>query len=99
LLVFAAFFHIYRYALSQQKNAPPPAPVRVVEDFPELSESEVTPEITADSSSETSKLSDDTTEEKPKELAPTVPTPTTKADLDIGTNNNTNLGSQDLKKP
>ena len=35
---------------------------------------------------------------KPKELTPTVPT-TTKADLDIGTNNNTNLGSQDLTKP
>ena len=70
LLVFAAFFHIYRYALSQQKNAPPPAPVRVVEDLPELSESEVIPEITADSTSETSKLPDDTSEEKPKELAP-----------------------------
>ena len=34
LLVFAAFFHIYRYALSQQKSAPPPAPVRIVEDLP-----------------------------------------------------------------
>ena len=100
LLVFAAFFHIYRYAISQQKNAPPPAPVRIVEDLPELSESEVIPEITADSSSETSKLPDDASEEKPKELAPSVPTPTTtKADLDIGTDNNTNLGSQDLTKP
>ena len=99
LLVFAAFFHIYRYALSQQKNAPPPAPVRVVEDLPELSESEAIPEITADSTSETSKLPAETSEEKPKELAPTVPTPTTtKADLDVGTNTNTNLGSQDLKK-
>ena len=75
LLVFAAFFHIYRYALSQQKSAPPPAPVRIVEDLPELSESEVTPEITVDSTSEASKLPDDgTSEEKPKELAPTVPT-------------------------
>lgn len=104
LLVFAAFFHIYRYAMSQQKNAPPPAPVRIVEDLPELSESEVVPEITVDSTSEASKLSDDSTsEEKPKELAPTVPTPTvptsaTKADLDVG-NNNPNLGSQDLTKP
>jgi ubiquinol-cytochrome c reductase cytochrome b subunit len=99
LLVFAAFFHIYRYALSQQKNAPPPAPVRIVEDFPELPESEVTPEITADSTNDASKLSDDGTEEKPKELTPTVPTPTTKADLNIGTNNNPNLDSQDLTKP
>jgi ubiquinol-cytochrome c reductase cytochrome b subunit len=102
LLVFAAFFHIYRYALSQQMNAPPPAPVRIVEDLPELSESEVIPEITVDSTGDISKLSDDTSEEKPKELASTVPTPTpttTKADLDVGTNDNTNLGSQDLTKP
>jgi len=99
LLVFAAFFHIYRYAMSQQKNAPPPAPVRIVEDLPELSESEVVPEITVDSTSEASKLSDDSTsEEKPKELAPTVPTSATKAELDVG-NNNSNLGSQDLTKP
>ena len=81
-------------------NRPPPAPVRIVEDFPELSESEVTPEVTADSTGKTSKLSDDgTSEEKPKELAPTVPTLTPKADLDIGNNNNSNLGSQDLTKP
>jgi ubiquinol-cytochrome c reductase cytochrome b subunit len=97
-LVFAAFFHIYRYALSQQKSAPPPAPVRIVEDLPELSESEVTPEVTVDSTSEASKLPDDGTEEKPKELAPTVPTSATKAELDVG-NNDSNLGSQDLTKP
>jgi ubiquinol-cytochrome c reductase cytochrome b subunit len=99
LLVFAAFFHIYRYAMSQEKSAPPPAPVRIVEDLPELSEPEETVEVTADSTTEVSKLPDDSTEEKPKELAPTVPTPTTKADLDIGTNDNSNLGSQDLTKP
>ena len=28
LLVFAAFFHVYRYAMSQDKNAPPPAPIQ-----------------------------------------------------------------------
>ena len=99
LLVFAAFFHIYRYAMSQQKNAPPPAPVRIVEDLPELSESEAVPEITGDSTSAASKLSDDnTSEEKPKELAPTVPTSATNAELDVG-NNDSNLGSQDLTKP
>ena len=26
LLAFAAFFHVYRYATSQQKNIPPPVP-------------------------------------------------------------------------
>ena len=41
LLVFAAFFHVYRYAMSQQKNAPPPAPMPVVEEKPKLAEPEV----------------------------------------------------------
>ena len=56
LLVFAAFFHIYRYAMSQEKNTPPPAPVRVQEDIPEdtpeLSEDivDATPEISAENS-------------------------------------------------
>ena len=36
---------------------------------------------------------------KPQELAPTVPTPTTKADLNAETSNDPNLGSQDLTKP
>ena len=31
LLVFAAFFHVYRYAMAQEKNTPPPAPVQVDE--------------------------------------------------------------------
>ena len=67
--------------------------------MPELSESEVVPEITVDSTSEASKLSDDSSsEEKPKELAPTVPTSATKAELDVG-NNDSTLGSQDLTKP
>ena len=36
LLVFAAFFHVYRYALSQEKNTPPPAPTPVVAEKPKL---------------------------------------------------------------
>ena len=70
-----------------------------MEDLPELSESEAVPEITGDSTSAASKLSDDnTSEEKPKELAPTVPTSATNAELDVK-NNNSNLGSEDLPKP
>ena len=53
LLVFAAFFHIYRYAMSQEKNTPPPAPVRVQEDIPELSEAENVVEVSADSKTST----------------------------------------------
>jgi len=58
-LVFAAFFHIYRYAMSQEKNTPPPAPVRVQEDIPELSEAENVVEVSADSKVST----DDSTKE------------------------------------
>jgi ubiquinol-cytochrome c reductase cytochrome b subunit len=59
LLVFAAFFHIYRYAMSQEKNTPPPAPVRVQEDIPED-----TPELSEDVVDATPEIS---TENSPKE--------------------------------
>jgi len=93
LLVFAAFFHVYRYALSQEKNAPPPPPVLVQEEIPKLVESDVP------KPSEISE--DDSTKEKsePKELSSEIPTPKTQADLGVDTTNNTNLGSDDLNKP
>ena len=84
LLVFAAFFHVYRYAMSQQKNAPPPAPVPVVEEKPKLAEPEA--------SVEPSKLpeGEGTSNSKPetKELAPEVPAPKTQADLGVGADAN-----------
>jgi len=93
LLVFAAFFHVYRYGLSEQKNAPPPPPVPVVEEKPKLTEPEV--------STESSKLpeGDAVPEEKlePKELAQEVPTPKTQADLGVNADNNPNLGSDNLE--
>jgi ubiquinol-cytochrome c reductase cytochrome b subunit len=94
--VFAAFFHLYRYAMSQEKNAPPPPPppVLVQEEKPKLAE----PDVTA----EPSKLAEDnSTKEKsePKELSSEVPTPKIQADLGVGTNDNQNLGSGDLTKP
>ena len=95
LLVFAAFFHIYRYAISQEKNAPPPAPVPTQEEKPKLAEPNV--------SVEQSKLSkgDSLSEGKsePKELTPEVPVPKTQADLGVGANSNLDLGSGDLPKP
>jgi ubiquinol-cytochrome c reductase cytochrome b subunit len=91
LLVFAAFFHVYRYAMSQQKNAPPPPPVLVQEEIPKLVESDVP---------KSSNLTEDTKEKsEPKELSSEIPTPKTQADLGVDTNNNTNLGSDDLNKP
>jgi len=90
LLVFAAFFHLYRYALSQEKNAPPPPPIPVSEEKPKLAEPEI---------SESGKLSegDAASEEKPKELTQEVPIPKTQADLGVGVDDNPNLGSDDLE--
>ena len=38
LLVFAAFFHIYRYGVNEQKNAPPPPPKPAQEEMLPLAE-------------------------------------------------------------
>jgi ubiquinol-cytochrome c reductase cytochrome b subunit len=91
LLVFAAFFHVYRYALNQEKNTPPPAPIPVQEEKPKLIEPEVT--------SETSKLLEGDTkpEEKPKALAPETPAPKTQADLGVENNNNLNIGTDEFE--
>jgi len=91
LLVFAAFFHLYRYALSEEKNAPPPPPVPVQDEKPKLPAPDV--------STESSKLpeGDTTPEEKPKELAQEVPIPKTQADLGVDTDNNLNTGSDELE--
>ncbi|MEK0371128.1 MAG: cytochrome bc complex cytochrome b subunit, partial [Nitrosopumilus sp.] len=93
LLVFAAFFHLYRYALSEEKNAPPPPPIPVQEDKPKLP--------APDTSTEQSKLPEgDATEEKPepKELVQEVPIPKTQADLGVGVDNNPNPDSGDLER-
>ena len=92
LLVFAAFFHVYRYALSEEKNAPPPPPVPVQEEKPKLAEPDA---------SEPSKLpeGDTTPEEKPKELTQESSyTKDSTADLGVGADNNPNLGSDDLER-
>lgn len=95
LLVFAGFFHVYRYAMSQQKNAPPPAPVPVMGEKPKLAE----PKVPA----EQSKLSEGETKSgetpKAKELTVDAPMPKTQADLGVGSVANSNVGSGDLKKP
>ena len=94
LLVFAAFFHLYRYALSEEKNAPPPPPIPVQEEKPKLPEPDVSPEP--------SKLPEgDAAPEgkpEPKELAQEIPTPKTTADLGVGADSNPNLGSDDLER-
>ncbi|MFB5640035.1 MAG: cytochrome bc complex cytochrome b subunit, partial [Nitrosopumilus sp.] len=92
LLVFAAFFHVYRYAMSQEKNAPPPAPTPVVEEKPKLAEPEVSPESSKLPEGETASDA----KPAPKELAPEVPVPKTQADLGFGANNDSNVSSNDI---
>ena len=80
--------------MSEEKNLPPPPPVPVQEEKPKLAEPET--------STEPSKLPEGnaTPEGKPepKELAAEVPTPKTKADLEVGADNNPNIGSDDLER-
>jgi ubiquinol-cytochrome c reductase cytochrome b subunit len=92
--VFAGFFHIYRYGLSQAKNVPPPPPILVPEEKPkELAEPQLVPK--------TSKISEghpsDGGKNESKEIAQ-ISTPKIQADLGIDTNRNYDLGSSDLKK-
>jgi ubiquinol-cytochrome c reductase cytochrome b subunit len=94
LIVFAGFFHIYRYGLNQAKNAPPPPPIPIPEEQPKgLAEPLVpnTSEISAGHSSKDGK-------NESKEI-PQISTPKIQADLGIDDNRNYDLGSSDLKKP
>ena len=91
LLVFAAFFHVYRYAMSEQKNAPPPPPVPVVEERPKLSAPEASPEQ--------SKIPEEKPASETKQLAPEVSVPKTQADLGSGADTSSGLGTGDLNKP
>jgi len=100
LMVFAGFFHIYRYGMSEQKNAPPPPPAPVADEKPKLAEPEATSQL--EDSGESGKLPEgQAAPEKPEEkpIAPEVPTPKTQADLGVGADNNPNLGAGDLNKP
>ncbi len=92
LLVFAGFFHLYRYGLAQAKNPPPPPPAPEPEEKPKLQEQQPVPE--------TSKLPEGS--EKPedkKELPSEIQTPKVKADVGFDVNRDTNIGSADLSKP
>src|SRR3970282_2973881 len=79
LIVFAGFFHLYRYGLNQAKNAPPPLPVPIHEDKPELVASQHTPV--------TDKLPEGkSVDDGKKEIAPQIIPPKVQADLGVGTN-------------
>jgi ubiquinol-cytochrome c reductase cytochrome b subunit len=92
LIVFAGFFHVYRYGLAQAKNPPPPPPVQEPEEKPKLQEQQPVPD--------SSKLPEgsDKTDSK-KELSQEIQTPKVQADLGFDVNRETNIGSSDLSKP
>ena len=84
LIVFAGFFHLYRYAMNKSKEAPPSPPVQLVEEKPRvIAQTEIPPELPDATSGEITKKIHD---------AP-------KINADIDTNSETNLGSSDLTKP
>jgi len=96
LIVFAGFFHVYRYGLNQAKNAPPPPPIPIPEEKPkELTAPQLSPN--------TSKLSEEqssgTVTKEPKEIAQQIPASKVQADLGDGANKISDFGSSDLKKP
>jgi ubiquinol-cytochrome c reductase cytochrome b subunit len=94
LIVFAGFFHVYRYGLNQAKNTPPPPPVPIHEDKPkELTESQIpsTAKLPEGQSSIDNK-------KETKEIAQQIPAPKIQADLGVGANITSDIGSSDLKK-
>ncbi|HUT05650.1 MAG TPA: cytochrome bc complex cytochrome b subunit, partial [Nitrosopumilaceae archaeon] len=92
LLVFAGFFHIYRYGLAQAKNPPPPPPNPELEEKPKLQEPQ--PVL------ENKKLPEGLGQpEDKKELSPEIKTPKVQADVGFDVNKNTTIGSADITKP
>ncbi|MBA4461512.1 MAG: cytochrome bc complex cytochrome b subunit, partial [Nitrosopumilaceae archaeon] len=85
LLVFAGFFHIYRYGMAQAKNPPPPPPAPEPEEMPKLQEPQKT--------GESSPIPDAEKSEGKKELAPEIQTP--KAKTESGTGKDVSAGSKD----
>ncbi len=95
LFVFAAFFHVYRYAMGKAKDTPIP-PSTVVEERPKAIEETV-------SESEPPQLPDSKPgskddKEATKEIPAEAQTPKVQADL-INQNKDQNIGTSDIPKP
>ena len=98
LLVFAGFFHIYRYGLAQAKNPPPPPPAPEPEEKPKLQEKQKESEASELPQGSGKPGGPDKPEDK-KELPPEIQTPKVQAESGSGVNRDTNIGSTDLPKP
>ena len=94
LIVFAAFFHVYRYGLNEAKNVPPPPPEPLYEEKPSALE--------APKEAETPQLPEGAPAVEDKKPAKEVPqeVPAPKVDADLGFDQkNPNIGTSDLNKP
>ncbi len=95
LFVFAAFFHVYRYGMSQTKKIPLPPPELMLDEKPSI--------LDAPKEAETPQLPEGapTIEEKepPQEIPQEVPKAQVKADVGLNQKQDPNTGTSDLNKP
>jgi len=95
LIVFAGFFHVYRYGMSQANEPPPPPKISIPEEKRKALAEQP-------SESQIKELTDASAGEPQKQLSkgsPKETTPQVKADTSTNLNKDPSLGTSDLKKP
>jgi len=94
LIVFAAFFHVYRFGMSKAMVLPPPPPKLLSDEKPSA--------LQAPKERETPQLSDSTSSIEEKEATKEiqeVPKAQVKADVGLDQQHDPNIGTSDLNKP
>ena len=94
LIVFAGFFHVYRYGMSKSTVLPPPPPKLLSDEKPSA--------LQAPKEAETPQLLDSTSSGEEKEATKEiqeVPKAQVKADVGLDLQQDPNIGTSDLNKP
>ncbi len=94
LIVFAGFFHVYRYGMSKAMVLPPPPPKLLSDEKPSA--------LQAPKEAETPQLTDSTSSVEEKEATKEiqeVPKAQVKADVGLDQQQDPNIGTTDLNKP
>ncbi len=94
LIVFAGFFHVYRYGMSKAMVLPPPPPKLLTDEKPSA--------LQAPKEAETPQLPDSTSSGEEKEATKEiqeVPKAQVKADVGLDLQQDPNIGTSDLNKP
>ncbi len=94
LIVFAAFFHVYRFGMSKSMVPPPPPPQLLSDEKPSA--------LQAPKEAETPQLPDSASSGEEKEATKEiqeVPKPQVKADVGLDPQQDPNIGTSDLNKP